>query len=98
MLSEAISKAKLTNQSDYQGMAVYGRKSGGSSTLEHQLAMVEKIIELVIPEDSDAEHIVSLDQDKIQQTIDLGYNTGLIEDKNDNGDSIDDSYWNEAVK
>ena len=60
--------------------------------------MIEKIIELVIPEDYDAEHIGSLDQDKIQQTIDLGYNTGLIEEKIDIGDSIDDSYWNEAVK
>ena len=70
----------------------------GSSTLEHQLAMIEKVIELVIPEDSDAEHIGSLDQDKIQQTIDLGYNTGLIKDKIDIDSSIDDSYWNEAVK
>lgn len=70
----------------------------GSSTLEHQKAMTEKVIDLVIPEGSDASQIGSLDKDKIQQTIDLGYGAGLIKEKINIEDSIDDSYWNEAVK
>ena len=70
----------------------------GSSTLEHQKAMTEKVIDLVIPEGSDASQIGSLDKDKIQQTIDLGYGAGLIKEKINIEDSIYDSYWNEAVK
>ena len=60
--------------------------------------MTEKVIDLVIPEGSDASQIGSLDKDKIQQTIDLGYGAGLIKEKINIEDSIDDSYWNEAVK
>lgn len=71
---------------------------GQNSTLEHQAAMVEKVLELVIPEGSDASQIGYPDEKSIQQTIDLGLQAGLIKEKIDINDSIDTSYWEEAVK
>lgn len=69
-----------------------------SSTLEHQKAMIKKVIETVIPEGSSAKNIGELETDKIQQTINLGYETGLIKHKADINTSIDASYWAEAAK
>lgn len=69
-----------------------------SSTLEHQKAMIKKVIETVIPEGSSAKNIGELETDKIQQTINLGYETGLIKHKVDINTSIDASYWAEAAK
>ena len=69
-----------------------------TSTLEHEIAMTKKACALVIPEGSDASHIGELDKDRIQQTIDLGYKAGLIKEKIDINDSIDDSYWKEATE
>ena len=69
-----------------------------SSTLEHQKAMTEKVIETVIPEGSSAKNIGELETAKIQQTIDLGFDTGLIKQKADINKSIDSSYWTEAAK
>lgn len=73
-------------------------EAGKSSSLEHQIAMTKKVIELVVPEDSDSSKIGSLDRDSIQQTIDLGYSSGLIKEKIDINTSIDPSYLEEAVK
>ncbi len=78
------------------GKIVY--EIGQSATEDHQIAMTKKVIETaVIPEGSDAGHIGELDTARIQRTIDLGYSTGLISKKIDISDSVDDSYWKEAV-
>lgn len=71
---------------------------GKTSSLEHQAAMTEKILESVIPEGSDASLIGYPDEESIQRTIDLGYKSGLISKKIDINDSIDASYWEEAAK
>lgn len=71
---------------------------GQSSTLEHQIAMTEKVLELVIPEGSDASQIGYPDEKSIQQTIDLGLQAGLIREAIDINDSIDTTYWEEATK
>ncbi len=71
---------------------------GKSSTLEHQVAMTEKVLELVIPDGSDASQIGYPDEKSIQQTIDLGFQTGLIKKKIDSKDSVDTSYWEAATK
>ncbi len=81
---------------DEAGQIVY--EAGKSSTLEHQIAMTEKVNELVIPEGSDASKIGYPDEQAIQQTIDLGYDAGLITKKIDINDSIDSSYWEEAAE
>ena len=71
---------------------------GNSATEEHQIAMTKKVIETaVIPEGSTADEIGKLDTDRIQRTIDQGFSTGLISQKIDINDSIDPSYWEEAV-
>ena len=81
---------------DEAGQIVYD--AGKSSSLEHQVAMTKKVIELVIPEDSDASKIGYPDEKSIQQTIDLGFNAGLIKNKIDIKDSVDATYWEEAAK
>ena len=71
---------------------------GNSATEKHQIAMTKKVIETaVIPEGSTADEIGKLDTDRIQRTIDQGFSTGLISQKIDINDSIDPSYWEEAV-
>ena len=71
---------------------------GQSATEEHQIAMTKKVIETaVIPAGSDAGQIGELDTARIQRTIDQGYDTGLISQQINIGDSIDASYWEEAV-
>lgn len=60
--------------------------------------MTKKVIELVIPEDSDFSKIGYPDEKSIQQTIDLGFNAGLIKKKIDIKDSVDATYWEEAAK
>ena len=69
-----------------------------TSTLEHQVAMVKAAAALVIPEGSDASNIGELDETALQQTIDLGYQTGLISEKIELADSVDASYWEKAVE
>ena len=69
----------------------------GSSTLEHQIAMTKAAAALAVPE-GDTSRIGELDRSKIQQTIDLGLKTGLITKEIKLDDSIDDTYWKEAVK
>lgn len=71
---------------------------GKTSTLEHQVAMTQKVLETVIPEGKSVSDIGRLDEKSIQQTIDLGYQSGLIGEKPALEDSIDTSYWEEAVK
>ena len=78
------------------GEIVY--KLGENSTLDHQVAMTKKVIETVIPEGSDKSQIGALDEKSRQQTIDLGFNSGLISKKIDINDSIDKSYWEDASK
>lgn len=81
---------------DEAGEIVY--EIGKSGTLEHQVAMTQKVNELVIPDGSNASEIGYLDTQSIQQTIDLGFNAGLIKKKIELSDSIDSSYWEEATK
>ena len=71
---------------------------GKSSSLEHQIAMTKKVLESVIPEGSDASLIGYADEKSVQQTIDLGFKSGLIKSKIDIKDSVDTSYWEEATK
>ncbi|NLM49410.1 MAG: ABC transporter substrate-binding protein [Clostridiaceae bacterium] len=71
---------------------------GQTSSLQHQINMIKKVIEFVIPKGSDSDKIGYLDREKIQQTIDLGFNTGLIKNKIDIDKSIDSSYWEEAIR
>lgn len=81
---------------DEAGQIVY--RIGESATEEHQIAMTRKVIETaVIPEGSSREQIGELDTARIQRTIDQGFSTGLISKKIDIEDSIDDSYWKEAI-
>lgn len=71
---------------------------GQSATEDHQIAMTKKVIETaVIPEGSTADQIGELDTERIQKTIDQGFATGLISKKIELKDSVDDSYWKEAV-
>lgn len=71
---------------------------GKSSSLEHQIAMTEKVLELVVPDGSDTSKIGYLDKASIQQTIDLGLQSGLIKQSIDINDSIDSTYWEEASR
>lgn len=69
-----------------------------SATEEHQINMTRKVVETaVIPEGSTADQIGELDTERIQRTIDQGYSTGLISNKINIDESIDASYWKEAV-
>lgn len=73
---------------------------GESATLDHQIAMTKQVIKSVLPhrEDSSLKNNPGyLDQELIQQTIDLGKKSGLISKDIDINDSIDSSYWEEAV-
>ena len=71
---------------------------GKSSTLEHQVAMTREVLKTVVPEGSSVSDIGKLDADSINQTINLGYESGLIKNKIDINDSTDSSYWEEASK
>ncbi|MDO4481171.1 MAG: ABC transporter substrate-binding protein [Bacillota bacterium] len=73
-------------------------EAGKNSTLEHQIAMTEKVLESVIPEGSDESQIGYPDEKSILQTIDLGLQSGLIKSRIDINDSIDTSYWEEAAE
>lgn len=96
-LRATIKGWKYTSENpDEAAQIVYDE--GKSSTLEHQKAMVKKVIESVIPDGNDVSQIGRLDTDKIQQTIDLGLSSGLIKSKIDINNSIDSSYWEEANK
>ena len=71
---------------------------GQSATEEHQIAMTKKVIETaVIPEGSTADQIGELDTERLQKTIDQGVATGLIKNPIKLEDSVDATYWNEAV-
>lgn len=96
-LRATIKGWKYTSENPEEaGQIVYD--AGKSSSLEHQIAMTKKVLELVIPEGSDASKIGYLDEKSIQQTIDLGFNAGLIKNKIDINKSIDALYWEEATK
>ena len=96
-LRATIKGWKYTSENPEEaGQIVY--EIGKSSSLEHQIAMTKKVLETVIPEESDTSKIGYLDEKKIQQTIDLGYQAGLIKNKIDRNDSIDPSYWEAAAK
>ena len=69
----------------------------GSSTLEHQVAMTKAAAELAVP-DGNTSRIGELNTEKLQQTIDLGAETGLIKEKIDLETSVDASFWEEAVQ
>ncbi|MCB6994682.1 ABC transporter substrate-binding protein [bacterium 210820-DFI.6.37] len=70
---------------------------GESATLEHQVAMTKQVLESVLPDGADSSKIGYLDPERIQQTIDLGKESGLISKDIDINDSIDSSYWEEAI-
>ena len=65
-------------------MAVYGRTS-------------KKVVEFVAP-DGNTDEIGKLDTDALQQTIDLGVQSGLIKKAISLDKSVDSSYWEKAVK
>ena len=77
------------------GKIVY--KEGESATEEHQIAMTKKVVEFVVP-DGDTDSIGKLDSKALQQTIDLGVQSGMIKSKIDLNSSVDSSYWEKAVK
>jgi NitT/TauT family transport system substrate-binding protein len=68
---------------------------GQSASLEHQVRMTEAVAGFVLPDGSSGQ-IGALDRGKIQQTIDLGLESGLIQSAIDIDDSIDASYWEAA--
>lgn len=72
-------------------------EAGNSATLEHQIEMTKKTLEFIMPEGSDASQIGKLNKEKIQQTIDLGVQSGLIPKAIDINKSIDDTYWKDAT-
>ena len=68
---------------------------GQSATLEHQIAMTKAACEFIVT--SDDSKIGQLDTSAIQQTIDLGAQSGLIQAPIDINKSIDASYWEAAT-
>ncbi|MDR3255452.1 MAG: ABC transporter substrate-binding protein [Synergistaceae bacterium] len=81
---------------DEAGRIVF--EAGKSATLEHQVAMTKAVSKFVLPDGADKNTIGDLERDKLQQTIDLGFQSGLTKKKIEIADSVDDSYWKEAVK
>lgn len=77
------------------GKIVY--KEGESATEDHQIAMTKKVVEFVAP-DGNTDEIGKLDTDALQQTIDLGVQSGLIKKAISLDKSVDSSYWEKAVK
>ena len=77
------------------GKIVY--KEGESATEDHQIAMTKKVVEFVAP-DGNTDEIGELDTDALQQTIDLGVQSGLIKKSISLDKSVDSSYWEKAVK
>lgn len=74
-----------------------GKKEGESATEDHQIAMTKKVVEFVAP-DGNTDEIGKLDTDALQQTIDLGVQSGLIKKSISLNKSVDSSYWEKAVK
>ena len=72
-------------------------KEGESATEDHQIAMTKKVVEFVAP-DGNTDEIGKLDTDALQQTIDLGVQSGLIKKAIRLDKSVDSSYWEKAVK
>ena len=72
-------------------------KEGESATEDHQIAMTKKVVEFVAP-DGNTDEIGKLDTDALQQTIDLGVQSGLIKKAISLDKSVDSSYWEKAVK
>ncbi len=72
--------------------------AGQSVSLEHQITMCQEVASLVCPEGYDPALIGNIDLDKVQNTIDLGLQYNLISTEINPSDSVDNSYWEEAVK
>lgn len=71
--------------------------AGQSVSLEHQVSMCEAAAGCVAPEGFDTSRIGLFDEDAFNQTIKLGLENELITEEVDYKDTIDASYWEEAV-
>ena len=72
-------------------------EAGQSVSLEHQISMCQAVVGCVAPDGTDMNQLGKFDEDKFEQTIKLGLENNLIQEDVDYKDTIDSSYWEEAV-
>ena len=71
--------------------------AGQSVSLEHQVSMCKAVVGCVAPDGTDMDQLGKFDEAKFEQTVKLGLENQLITEDVDYKDTIDSSYWEEAV-